>query len=235
MPLRITTSRKTRVLVAFVAIGSLALSANVAVAATEGDITGTGSGPGIEEGGSINQVCPVPLIGEINRSKFTFDHYGTYDGVTATGTGSASYVGPTVMVIDIGPHLISPEGTYVNCDTPGAVAVKQWDVTGSFLGGSVSCHGVEGSYIRRAFEIIEFDLKGRCTVNGNVVPGSVVGNNRHVVAGTITPCFVPIPGTDETIPPSDQNTPCPLDHREPDRPADSVTETSYVVTPEPLL
>lgn len=214
----------------------------------QGQVTGAGGGSGFEKGTSERpSECDgalVPLIGRYSGSIFELVHQGTYDGVATDAAGLptgtvASYVGETRVTINTGPYIISPEGTYSDCTTPGEDEINSATIVGNTGTGQVSCPNLDGFWQRRAFDLVEFRLHGRCDVTGNVpgFMGSVQDQDTtHVITGVMHPCYYPVdtnPLTGEPIPlppPFDDGVPpggCQID---PD--ASAILVTDYVVVPE---
>lgn len=237
MHMRTATSRfRARILVALFTVLSMVMvlaPGAFAQPPEDGEITGAGGGGGFEYGaGEVNNdFCPDdPLTGLFPGSRFELLHEGTYDGVTTDALGLptpvASYVDSTSVIIETGPYIINPEGTYTDCETPGPVPIASAHVqsTNPLLDGDVSCPALEGTFERRAFEVVEFRLTGPCTVEGNVPPltGTVHDEDTtHVITGLMTPCYAPLPFEPE-VPPEG----CQVD---PD--ASSILVTDYVVLP----
>lgn len=188
-------------LISLFAASSLFFNVSPALAAQA--ITGAGAGIGYEVPGNQGPNCvpDIPLMGTLSRSSFELDHVGDYTAVDTFGTPLASYTGPSQMQIEVGPHVISPEGTFITCFVPGPVPISSWKVNSPATpgGAGVSCAGTVGTYQRRAFDVVEFRLFGLCTVKGG--NGVTVQNveNRHVVTGEMHPCALPSPPFPEPI------------------------------------
>ncbi|MBA2725738.1 MAG: hypothetical protein H0U53_07095 [Actinobacteria bacterium] len=192
------TSKTKRGLIALFTLPSLVLLSSGAQAthSTTAAISGLGAGGGTEDGGDITGQCAQPLRGTFSGSRFELTHVGTYEGVDPDNGQTALYSGPTTVVINTGAYVIDPEGTYINCTTPGPVPINSATVTSppaGLNGGDVKCQTLTGTFNRRAAEVVTFTLQGQCTVRGNVPPrqGTVTDHSTtHVITGTMTPCLI---------------------------------------------
>ncbi len=224
------TSKTKRGLIALFTLPSLVLVSSGAQANHSGldsVVAGYGAGVGTEDGGVVTQQCPGQLLrGTFSNSRFELTHVGNYEGIDYGNGLTALYTGPTTVVINTGPYIIDPEGTYINCSTPGAVPILSAEVKSppvGLNGGDVKCESLSGTFHRRAAEVVTFTLEGECTVKGNVPPrvGSVTDHTTtHVITGTMTPCLI-APGPE-----------CYLDLGPSDE--DSILTTVYEAQPEPF-
>lgn len=213
--IRIAESRKmlrNRAVVSALAVISLvgmsAGSASAAVAA------GSGYGYGGDYA-TITVGCPGPPTGSPIGGFASSYQLVITDGGTYSGVG-AVYVGPTTVTITADPHWISPLGTHPgsDCLVPGLIGVTA-TVVGNANGGAVACNTNSGSMIRVG-EDMNIVFSGSCTITGNQLlqTGTVISNMQQVLAGTLTPCDVPVPPTAVTVhnpacdlPPYPQNGP----------------------------
>lgn len=194
-----TAKFKSRALIALFGVGSLVTtSAGPAAAQVQGDIVAENAGVGYEYLVTEPVTCVPPFFGETQGSVFEVTDTGTYDGVVPNALGVptpvASFVGVTEVFIKTEQYVVSPEGSYSDCTlTDPIVEINNANVsTPAGQDGNVTCGELDGTYTRRAGDVIEITLTGSCTVEGNVLPGHVVDQQTtHVITGLQQPCSVP--------------------------------------------
>ena len=212
-------------LIALFAVSSLLLvTASPALAAQAA--VGAGVGTGFEYPQWNENTQPDPCYlglpiepGTVSGDRFVLHHNGTFAAANTNGVTIALYLGPTDVTIDVGQHVISPEGVGPSCALPiGLVPVQSASVTtppGAIPPGNVTCTfngGLLSNYTRRAFEVVAFTLDLNCNIKGNV--GLLTAQTSNVrtimtIEGTMTPCFTPFTGEVE-------NPECTLDPVGPD-------------------
>jgi hypothetical protein len=196
------------------ALSLVVVSAGPSPADNEGVMDGAGAGTGYDEVASDpSQPCsalpPLSLISAKAENYWLHaDHVGEFSGAQSREPNAhlAVYAGRYRVSVNLATHWISPAGTHTDqtlCGVPSPVRIVGATVRplpplpNMPTGGSISCDfapstAPETNQFIRVQSAVTATFDSECDLTGNVVNGTV--NNirtRHVLEGTLVPCFAP--------------------------------------------